>query len=141
MTDDLLRRIQNAQVEAAEDILVDDLRRKGLLPPEPMPKLAITIDLDQLQSLIREYLAQLPPRDRLETQLRFSHFMIWARKRRERLGGVMPVHMQTGQRIDVVFDWEGSRRVVKGIQRHGDELYQLTEAQARAVAEGLLRIL
>jgi len=85
MTDDLLRRIQNAQVEAAEDILVDDLRRKGLLPPEPVSKLAITIDLDQLQSLIREYLAQLPPRDRLETQLRFSHFMIWARKRRERV--------------------------------------------------------
>jgi hypothetical protein len=49
----------------------------------PTTKLAITIDLDQLQALVREYLNQLPPRDRLESQLRFGHFMIWARRRHE----------------------------------------------------------
>jgi hypothetical protein len=50
------------------------------------PKLAIVIDLNQLQALIREYMAQLPPRDRLESQLRFSHFMTWVRKQQESNG-------------------------------------------------------
>lgn len=78
---DLLRRIQQAQVEAGESAVVDELRRKGLLPPKP--KLAIAISFDGLQVLIREYLAQLAPRDRLESQLRFSHLLIWARKREQ----------------------------------------------------------
>jgi hypothetical protein len=47
------------------------------------PKLGIAIDLDQLGGMVREYLAQLAPRDRLEAQLRFSHFLMWARRRRE----------------------------------------------------------
>lgn len=50
----------------------------------PTTKLAIAIDLDQLAALTREYLAQLPPRDRLESQLRFSHFLMFLRKRQER---------------------------------------------------------
>lgn len=86
VNNDLLQRIQQAQVQAGEDAVVDGLRRKGLLPPT-QPKLGITIDMDSLQLLVREYLAQLPPRDRLESQLRFSHFLIYLRKRQETNGG------------------------------------------------------
>jgi hypothetical protein len=52
----------------------------------------IVIDLGELQALIREYMAQLAPRDRLESQLRFSHFMIWLRRREERTNGTKPTN-------------------------------------------------
>lgn len=76
---DLTRRIQEAQVRAGEDAVVDDLRRKGLLPP----KTAIIGDLALVEALIREYVAHLAPRDRLSLQLTFSGFLIWLRKKIE----------------------------------------------------------
>lgn len=56
------------------------------MTPAPT-KLAVVTNLDTLQVLIREYLAQLAPRDRLESQLRFSHFLIYLRKTTGTNGG------------------------------------------------------
>jgi hypothetical protein len=86
VSDDLLlRRIQNAQVEAAEDVLVEDLRRKGLLPPGP--KLALVAGLDQLRDLMREFTASpdVEHLNPLETKLLFSSFLVWLRKRQEKM--------------------------------------------------------
>jgi len=54
----------------------------------------------------------------------------------------MSIHMQTGHGIDVVYDWEGRRRVLKGIYPYSrSELIPLTDIQAEALVEGLTRIL
>jgi hypothetical protein len=50
---DLTERIRMAQVEAGENAVVDDLRRKGLLPPT---KTAIAIGLDQLRGYMRQFI-------------------------------------------------------------------------------------
>lgn len=46
-------------------------------------KQAIVGSLPALEALIREYVDHLAPRDRLQVQLTFSAFLIWARKRQE----------------------------------------------------------
>lgn len=79
---DLLQRIQQAQVEAAESAVVEDLQRKGLLTlVPPTRKQAILGSLDTVEGLMREYVAQLGVSERLEMQLRLSAFLTWARKR------------------------------------------------------------
>jgi hypothetical protein len=76
---DLLQRIHHAQIQAGEDVVVDDLRRKRLLPP----KSALVGTLPAVEALIREYVEHLAPRDRLHCQLTFSAMLIWARKKLE----------------------------------------------------------
>jgi hypothetical protein len=51
-------------------------------------KLAVIGNLATVEALVREYLAQLAPRDRFESQLRFSHFLIYLRKRQERMEAI-----------------------------------------------------
>jgi len=46
-------------------------------------KQAIIGTLPAMEALIREYVAHLAPRDRLQVQLTFSAFLIWARKKIE----------------------------------------------------------
>lgn len=46
-------------------------------------KLAIAIDLNHLNDLMQQYVQSLAPRDRLETRLRLSTFLLWAKKQRE----------------------------------------------------------
>jgi hypothetical protein len=46
-------------------------------------KLGIAIDLDHLGDLMQQYVQSLAPRDRLETRLRLSTFLVWAKKQRE----------------------------------------------------------
>lgn len=45
-------------------------------------------NLATVEMLVREYLAQLAPRGRLESQLRFSHFLIYLRKRQEQMEAI-----------------------------------------------------
>lgn len=40
------------------------------------------------------------------------------------------VHVQTGNRLDVVYDHEGSRKVLKGLKPWDGELILLTDPQA-----------
>jgi len=77
---DLIQRIHEAQVRAGENVVVEELRRKGLLP-----KLAIVIDLDQLRGLMREFIDE-QKRDypeQHETELAFEVFLQWLRKKRQ----------------------------------------------------------
>lgn len=95
MSDRLLREIQRAQVEAAEDAVVENLRRKGLLPPsssvaptnlrEFPARTGIVIDLDYLRDLMREFIDEYPPDNpsRTEYEWRFSTFLYWLQKRME----------------------------------------------------------
>lgn len=46
-------------------------------------KLAIAINLNDLEALICEYVQTLEPHARLTTQLTFSMFVLWLRKRQE----------------------------------------------------------
>lgn len=80
---DLLRRIQQAQVEAGESAVVEDLRRKGLLPPEP--KLGIAINLDQLRQLMREFVNEQEPDPdkRVGLEWTMEIFLQWLRRKRQ----------------------------------------------------------
>ena len=71
---DLTERICMAQVEAGENAVVDDLRRKGLLPPT---KTAIAIDSDQLRGYMREFIDEHAPDSSSVTEYewRFETFL------------------------------------------------------------------
>jgi len=48
----------------------------------------------------------------------------------------MPVHVATGNALDVVYDYENGHQVLKGLQRHGsDEIIPLPEP------DGLIEVL
>lgn len=85
VSNELWRRIQLAQVRAAEDVIVDGLRDKGLLPPEPT-KTGIVINLTHLSDLMRQYVTECVPNvnDRLAMQLRLSAFLAWLKRKQER---------------------------------------------------------
>jgi hypothetical protein len=85
MTNDLLQRIQQAQVQAGEDAMVDDLRRKGLLPPSS-PKLGITIDYSEWRLLLREFIDEVAGHDadlKVTMEWTMETWLQWLRKRQE----------------------------------------------------------
>lgn len=87
MSDNLLQRIQQAQVEAGENAVVADLRRKGLLPPM---RQAIVIPLSRMYELIDKYVAERCEGDgnaRLAMQLPLVNWIEWLRGREERIDG------------------------------------------------------
>jgi len=48
------------------------------------PKLAIAINLNQLEELMRKYVAEEIPGDKfVNEQLRLGHFLLWLYKRRQ----------------------------------------------------------
>jgi hypothetical protein len=51
--------------------------------PAPQTKQAIVGTLPMVESLMREFVAELAPRDRLTIQLTFSRFLVWLRKKAE----------------------------------------------------------
>lgn len=81
MSDNLLRRIRQGRTEA-----IEDLRRKGLLPPV---KQAIVIDLDRLRSLMREFIDEHADSNSSEMRMQwtFEAFLQWLRERMEAKDG------------------------------------------------------
>jgi len=92
---DLTERIRMAQVEAGENAVVDDLRRKGLLPPT---KTAIAIDLDQLRNYMREFIDERVPDSSSVTEYewRFETFLQWLSKRRVADDNVLTFRIEKG---------------------------------------------
>jgi len=90
MNDELLREIQQAQVKAAEDVVVEDLRRKGLLPPATQSNLrqfpsrvGVVVSLDQLQAWAKEYITDMggDGSNDIAERLTLSGFIAYLRQR------------------------------------------------------------
>lgn len=78
---ELANQIQMAQVEAAEDVVVDNLRHKGLLPPK-----SPTYTLADLESLAEQYQAAKAG-DSTEglRRLFITGWLTWLREREARI--------------------------------------------------------
>ena len=85
MNNDLLQRIQQAQIQAGEDAVVDDLRRKGLLPLAP--KTAIAMPLRSYERLVDEFCDEKRPDSSVDDdvlrRLHLGELILWLRKRQE----------------------------------------------------------
>ena len=54
--------------------------------PQPQTKQAIVGSLPVVEALIRQFIDELDPRERLAMQLTFNRFVFWARKKIEAEG-------------------------------------------------------
>ena len=80
---DLTERIRMAQVEAGENAVVDELRRKGLLPPK---KIAIAIDLDEWRQVLRQFVDEVAGPDadlKVTMEWTMETWLQWLKKKRE----------------------------------------------------------
>jgi hypothetical protein len=54
----------------------------------------------------------------------------------------MSIHVQTGHRLDVVYDYEDGHKVLRGLQPWDDvELFSLNREQAQALVDVLQMVL
>jgi len=61
---------------------------KVLDQPQPQTKQAIVGTLPVVEAMIRQFIDELDPRERLTMQLTFNRFVFWARKKVEAEGRV-----------------------------------------------------
>lgn len=86
---DLLQRIRHAQVQAGEDVVVDDPRRKGLVAEGEANMAATTKQADDTALVMNALLLLMdiyineavPEPERLTEKMRFSRFLFWLRQR------------------------------------------------------------
>lgn len=86
MSQELLKRIHMAQVEAGENAVVEDLRRKGLLPTKPH----ITVNLHDFDLLCAEFCDEMDQQEErvdLLRRLTLSQLIEWLRRKKGREDG------------------------------------------------------
>ena len=79
---DLFHRIREAQVAAGEKVVVEDLRRKGLLPS----KTGIAINYDEWRMLLREFIDEVAGADadlRVTMEWTMETWLQWLKKKRD----------------------------------------------------------